>query len=125
MSALPALASTGAAGGLPLVSPATEPEFVRKGSATVKSAYQEALGFEEMLVEELTKSMSEAGGLGEGGQAGEGEGEEGASTNMLTSMMPQTLSETLTRGGGLGLAKQLTSEIDPSALSEATARVSR
>lgn len=118
MSGLPALTSAGAAGsGLPIVSAATEPEFVRKGSASVKSAYQEALGFEEMLVEQMTKSMSEASGLGESGQSGEGE--EGGSASMLTSMMPQTLSEALTRGGGLGLATQLTGEIDPSALAGA------
>lgn len=116
MSALTGLTSAGTGSGLPVVSAATEPEFVRKGSASVKSAYQEALGFEEMLVEQLTKSMSEAGGLGESGQSGEGEGEEGSSTSMLTSIVPQTLSEALTRGGGLGLASQLTSEIDHSAL---------
>lgn len=122
MSDLSTLTSTATGSGLPVVSAATEPEFVRKGSASVKSAYQEALGFEEMLVEQLTKSMSESSGLGESGSSGEGEGEEGGSASMLTSMLPQTLSEALTRGGGLGLATQLTSEIDPSALSSGSGK---
>jgi Rod binding domain-containing protein len=119
MSGLPATS------GLPTIAATAEPEFVRNGSASVKSAYKEAVGFEEMLVEALTKSMAQAGGLGEGGQTGgsEGEGESegwGAST-LVSSMLPSTLSEALTRGGGLGLATQLTSEIDPAATSSAKA----
>jgi Rod binding domain-containing protein len=106
------------------ISPASEPEFVRNGSAAVKRAYQEAVGFEEMLVEQLSKSMAQTGGLGESGEGGQGETAEGAegagagSMNLVTSMLPQTLSEAVTRGGGLGLASQLTREIDPSAAGE-------
>jgi Rod binding domain-containing protein len=109
---LPAGAPTAAAGSV-------EPAFVRNGSSAVKSAYKEARGFEEMLVEQLSKSMSEAGGFTEGGsEGGSGEGEEGGgSMSLVSSMLPQTLAESLTRGGGLGLATQLTTAIDPSALS--------
>ncbi len=114
MSGLPA------ASGLPTVAATVEPAFVRNGSASVKSAYKEAVGFEEMLAEQLTQSMAQAGGLSEGGQAGggesEGEGEGAGASTLVSSMLPQTLSEALTRGGGLGLATQLTSEIDPAAL---------
>jgi Rod binding domain-containing protein len=114
MSGLPAMS------GLPTVAATAEPEFVRNGSASVKGAYKEALGFEAMLVEALTKSMAQSGGLGEGGQAGgsegEGESEGGGASTLVSSMLPQTLSEALTRGGGLGLATQLTSEIDPAAI---------
>ncbi len=103
--------------GLPTVAAGVEPAFVRNGSTAVKSAYKEAVGFEEMLVEQLSKSMSETGGLTESGQEGGGEGEEGGgSMSLVSSMLPQTLAESLTRGGGLGLATQLTTEIDPSAL---------
>lgn len=119
-------ASQVSAAGLSTVSPtvaaSVEPAFVRNGSTTVKNAYKEAVGFEEMLAEQLSKSMSEAGGLAEsgseGGSEGGGEGEEGGgSMSLVSSMLPQTLAESLTRGGGLGLATQLTTEIDPSALS--------
>jgi len=111
MSGLPATT------GLPTIAATAEPAFVRNGSATVKSAYKEALGFEEMLVEQLSKSMAQAGGLGEegGASSGEGESEGSSSTGLVSSMLPQTLSEAVTRGGGLGLASQLTREIDPAA----------
>jgi Rod binding domain-containing protein len=110
--------------GMPIVSAASEPEFVRNGSAAVKSAYEEAVGFEEMLVEQLSKSMAQTGGLGEGAEGGQGEAAEGAegagagSMGLVSSMLPQTLSEAVTRGGGLGLASQLTREIDRGAASE-------
>ena len=111
MSGLPA------ATGLPTVAATAEPAFVRNGSASVKSAYKEALGFEEMLVEQLSKSMAQTGGLGEEGAESGGEREGGGSSSMglVSSMLPQTLSEAVTRGGGLGLATQLTREIDPAA----------
>lgn len=112
-------ASAISAAGSSTVAAGVEPAFVRDGSTAVKSAYKEALGFEEMLVEQLSKSMSETGGLTEGSQEGAGgEGEEGGgSMSLVSSMLPQTLAESLTRGGGLGLATQLTTEIDPGALS--------
>lgn len=101
---------------MPMLAASVEPTFVRDGSTAVKNAYKEAVGFEEMLVEQLSKSMSETGGLTEGGQEGGGEGEEGGgSMSLVSSMLPQTLAESLTRGGGLGLATQLTTEIDPGA----------
>jgi Rod binding domain-containing protein len=110
--------------GLSTITPALEPAFVRNGSTAVKRAYQEALGFEAMLMEQLSKSLAQTGGLGEGSEAGAGESEgaEGASAGemgLVSSMLPQTLTEAVTRGGGLGLASQLTREIDPSAATAA------
>lgn len=127
MSGMPALpplgTSTGAASGLPTVAATVEPEFVRDGSAAVKNAYKEAIGFEEMLVEQLSQSLAQTSGLGEGGETGSGEAESeaGGSMGLVSSMLPQTLSESVTRGGGLGLATQLTTEIDPSAISDTKA----
>lgn len=132
-SPVPAPVAAGTAGNLSAaarsVSPAaSEPAFVRNGSAAVKSAYREALGFEEMLVEQLAQSMAKTGGLGEGGglgesgeAGGEGEAESGGGASLLSSMLPQTLSQALTRGGGLGLASKLTTEIDPAALANPAA----
>jgi Rod binding domain-containing protein len=125
MSASPASAIGAPAlplpGGPPTLAASVEPAFVRNGSSAVKNAYKEAVGFEEMLVEQLSKSLSQTGGLGEGGsEGGEGEGEEGGgSMSLVSSMLPQTLAESLTRGGGLGLATQLTTAIDPSAIDQA------
>ncbi len=117
-----AIATPALPSGLPTVAASVEPAFVRDGSTAVKNAYKEAVGFEEMLVEQVSKAMSQTGGLGEGGSEGGegGEGEEGGgSMSLVSSMLPQTLAESLTRGGGLGLATQLTTAIDPSALDQA------
>ncbi|HEY1687880.1 MAG TPA: hypothetical protein VGF95_03345 [Solirubrobacteraceae bacterium] len=99
---------------LPVVSTSLEPESVRNGSTAVKNAYQEGLSFEEMLTEELTKSLTEMGGLGEGEGSEGAEGEEssggalGAGGNSLvSSLLPQALAQGVTAGGGLGLATQL------------------
>ena len=87
---------------------------VREGSATVKQAYANAQGFEEMLLQQLSQSLVQSSGLGGESEAGgEGSsGEEGASlggesSGMLSSLLPQTLTEGVMRQGGLGLATQL------------------
>jgi len=114
-------AFTGAAGALPTVSSAREPAFVREGSSQVKQAYQEGLGFEEMLVEQLAQSMTEST-EGAGGEAGEETGEPasagGGGQGALTSaLLPRALADGVVSGGGFGLASQLTHELDPSATS--------
>jgi hypothetical protein len=93
------------------------------GSASVKQAYASAQGFEEMLLQQLSSSLVQSSGLsGEGAASGEGSGEEGSSEaggeaggGMLSSLLPQTLTEGVMRAGGLGLAGQLLHSLDPSA----------
>lgn len=96
-----------------MVSTALEPEAVRNGSTAVKSAYQQGLAFEEMLTEEMTKSLTEMGGLGEEGEEGSG-GEGGAlgsgGNSLVSSLLPQALAQGVVAGGGLGLAAQLANE---------------
>lgn len=110
------MAAYGPPGGLPVVSAAREPSFVREGSPKVKGAYQEGLGFEEMLLEELGQSLATSSGLGEEageeGEAGATEGQAGGSgANMLSSsLLPRALAEGVISGGGLGLASQLAGE---------------
>lgn len=117
--------SSAGASQLPAVSPANEPAFVREGSNAVKRAYAEALGFEEMLVSQLAQSLARTGGLGgesEGasGEAGmEAEGQAGglggssvaAGGGLISSMLPQTLAEAVAKGGGLGLASQIATQV--------------
>jgi hypothetical protein len=94
----------------PVVDQASEPAWVRQGSPATKRAYQEALAFESVLVEELAGSLGNGGlggseaGEGAGGEAGEGStsGEAG-----LSAMAPQALSGAIMGDGGLGLAAQL------------------
>ena len=118
----------GPQGATPIVSRAAEPAFVREGSSQVKQAYQEGVGFEEMLLEELAHSLTAGTGMGseegEGGETGESlslpgaAGEEasagGAGGNeMLSSLMPHALADGVVAGGGFGLASQLAHELAP------------
>jgi hypothetical protein len=109
---------TPAAVGLPVVNQALEPTWVRKGSTATKQDYTTALAFEKLLVEQLTKSMAATSGLGgEGGEEGQpsAEGGEsggpGAGTSQLSTLLPQALSAGIAGAGGLGLASQLTRDL--------------
>jgi hypothetical protein len=117
------LAPLTASTGLSVLGEAHAPTSVRNGSASVKQAYASAQGFEEMLLGQLSSSLVQSSGLsGEGESSGEGSGEEGSSEaggaaggGMLSSLLPQTLTEGVMRAGGLGLAGQLMHSLDPSA----------
>ena len=94
-----------------------EPAWVRRGSAQVQQDYQVALGFEQVLAQQLTSAMVEAGGLGGEGSSPEGEsngGEESsggtAGLGALSALLPQSLASGVAGAGGLGLAAQLTRE---------------
>ena len=78
--------------GLPQVSEAALPAAVRNGSAKDKEAYKAALGFEQVLLGQLVKSMAADGPLSEGPYA---------------APVQDALSGGLISGGGLGLANQL------------------
>lgn len=110
----------GTPGALPPSAAASEPSWVRGGSEAVQHAYQEGVGFEEMLLERLTQGL--AGSAGLGGEGAEGEGEEGGSlgesaaggaglesagSGLISSVLPGTLAESVVAGGGLGLADQM------------------
>ena len=78
--------------GLPQVSEAALPAAVRSGSAKDKEAYKAALGFEQVLLGQLVKSMAADGPLSEGPYA---------------APVQDALSGGLISGGGLGLATDL------------------
>jgi hypothetical protein len=108
-----------AATGLPIADEAHAPAAVRNGSSAVKQAYASAQSFEKMLMQQLSQSMLQSSGLGgEGGGEGEAASGEGGSAGvggMLTSLLPQALTEGVMREGGLGLTTQLMSSLDPAA----------
>jgi hypothetical protein len=116
--------------GPPVVDEARAPASVRNGSAAVKQAYASAQGFEEMLLQQLSSSLVQSSGLsGEGESSSEGSGEEssaggGGEVGMLSSLLPQTLTEGVMREGGLGLATQLMGSLDPSASATAATHTS-
>ncbi len=101
--------------GLPAVNQTLEPAWVRKGSPATQKAYETALAFEQMLVEELSQSLTASSGLG-GESGAEGESSEGASgdsgaSGPLSSMLPQALTSGVMSAGGLGLAAQMTRQL--------------
>jgi hypothetical protein len=110
-----------AAAGLPVANRAVEPAWVRNGSRATQKTYETALAFEATLVEQLSRSLAETGGLGgEGSAEGESGSEAGsqasgsapfaAQGSQIASLLPQALSDGVMRAGGLGLAAQLTRE---------------
>jgi Rod binding domain-containing protein len=111
-------ATANAAAGLPPVNQALEPEWVRHGSAATQKAYASALVFEQTLVEQLSKSLTSASGLSGESTEGESGSEEGGSSaseagaSQLSSMLPQALTSGVMNAGGLGMAAQMTRQLE-------------
>ena len=78
------------------ISTASLPADVRTAGTQAVKDYKAALGFEQMLVGQLVKSMVSESSLGEGPYA---------------STMQDTLTSALTGGQGLGLARQIYKEM--------------
>ena len=78
------------------ISTASLPADVRTAGTQAVKDYKAALGFEQMLVGQLVKSMVSDSSLGEGPYA---------------STMQDTLTSALTTGQGLGLARQIYKEM--------------
>jgi hypothetical protein len=114
---------------LPPIDASNEPADIRNGNATAQKAYQEALGFENILVQQLTQQLastvsspSDDGSSGDGsddsssGSSGSSGGILGSdpSTSEFASMIPTALTQSIMSSGGLGIAQQLAQAIDPS-----------
>ena len=82
------------------------PADVRKAGKQAEETYRAALGFERMLTEQLTKTMSVSASALGGGEDGE-EGGETAATSAYKDMLPGQLADAVTNAGGLGLAHDL------------------
>jgi Rod binding domain-containing protein len=104
------LQPSGATPAAPVTAQALEPAWVRRGSAAVQRDYALGLQFEKMLTEQLAGALSASAGLG-----GEATGEEPAAASsgagMLGAMLPSALAGSVTAGGGLGLAAELTRQM--------------
>ncbi len=97
-------------GGALVAAQATEPAWVRKGSAQVQQEYAVGLEFERLLVQQLAGAMTETTE-----SSGEEEGQEGGSggaTSVLSGMLPGALAQGVLDGGGLGLAAELTKGLE-------------
>ena len=120
MSALPA-------SNLPPINAALEPADIRNGNARAKQAYQEALGFEDVLMQQLTQQLaqtvtspgdstsadgSSSDGSSSGGSGGGLLGSD-PSTSAFAGLIPTALTQSIMSGGGVGIADRLARAIDP------------
>jgi Rod binding domain-containing protein len=113
---------------LPPIDPSTEPASIRNGDATAKKAYQEALGFEDVLVNQLSQELASTVSSPSDSSDGSSDGSDSSSssssgggilggdpsTSAFSSMIPQTLTNSIMSSGGLGVAIQLAKALDPS-----------
>src|SRR5436190_18097491 len=98
---------------LPIVDQAALPAEVRNGTQKQKDAYAAALGFERMLVSQLTKSLAKdamgsqdpTAGSDDSGSDDTGSGDSGSA--MYSDMVASSLADGIAQQGGLGLAQQL------------------
>jgi Rod binding domain-containing protein len=87
--------------------PAVLPAEVRNGGKEAKEAYGAALGFERMLVKQLTKSLTDSSALG-GGEDGQS-----GSPAAYREMISDGIADAITQGGGIGLARELYTQVRP------------
>jgi Rod binding domain-containing protein len=93
---------------LPPIDQAALPAEVRNGTKQDKKAYEAALGFERMLLGELTKSLADTAkpaGSDDGDDSSSGDGPQDAASSMYMQMLPDQLADAVTSAGGLGLAQ--------------------
>jgi Rod binding domain-containing protein len=102
------------------VLPPVLPPDVRKAGAKGEQLYQAALGFEQMLTQELTDQLASTmqGTDGSGGTDSSSDPSSNdpssqsifpsdSGSPMVSQMLPQALSDGITQAGGLGIAHQL------------------
>jgi Rod binding domain-containing protein len=110
---------------LPPVDAANEPADIRNGNSAAQKAYQEALGFENILVQQLTQELaSTVTSPGDDGSSDAGSGDSSnassggilgsdPSTSGFASLIPTALTQSIMSSGGVGIAQQLAQAIDP------------
>jgi Rod binding domain-containing protein len=126
MSAISASSSLPATN-LPLIDPANEPASIRNGDQKAKNAYATGVAFENVLVSELAQQMTatvpglDGSDDGLGGTTDTGDGSDGSAGGVggsgglgaYSSLLPQTLANSISTGGGTGIAMEIAKSIDP------------
>lgn len=120
MSDLSATDLTGLSSLDPTVMPTVLPPDVRAAGRKGEQLYQAALGFEQLLTQSLTDQLAQtmAGTDGSDSSDSSSDGSndpstqsifpsDGSQSSMLGMLLPQTLSDSITQAGGLGIAHQL------------------
>jgi Rod binding domain-containing protein len=87
---------------LPPIDTSLLPADIRNGSTDRKKTYEAALGFERMLLQQLTKSLADTAKPIDGD-----DDSADAASETYKSMLPGTLADSVISAGGLGLARSL------------------
>jgi Rod binding domain-containing protein len=97
------------AASLPVVDQAAMPADVRNGTDKQKQAYAAALGFERMLIQQLTKSFSQdATGAGnDTADSGTADSGQDSGSSVYGDLISSSLADSIEQQGGLGLGKDL------------------
>jgi Rod binding domain-containing protein len=86
------------------------PAEVKKAGEKATDTYKAALGFEQMLVKQLTKQLSDSaalGGDGSGSDDDSGDSGAGSSPVAYREMVSDQMAASITNAGGIGIAKNL------------------
>jgi Rod binding domain-containing protein len=92
--------------GLPPVDPAQMPASVRKAGPEAQKLYATALSFEGVLEQQLAQALTSTLQTQDDGSSDDSS-DGSASQTLLMQMLPDSLSQSLTASGGLGMAQQL------------------
>jgi Rod binding domain-containing protein len=99
----------------PIIDSTQLPADIRTASKPDQARYSAAMQFEQMLVQNMMTQMTDSakasasddgGSTDDGGDDTSGGGTDAVS-NSYASQMPDILSQVVTQGGGLGLARQM------------------
>lgn len=94
--------------GIPPVDQSLLPADVRNGSDKQKQAYAAAVGFERMLVEQLTKPLAQSAlGGGDDSETADGGSGSDSGSSVYSDMISSSLADSVSQQGGLGLADSL------------------
>jgi hypothetical protein len=119
-----ALSSVGMSGLSP-ADYANEPASIAHGDAAAKSAYSEGLGFESMLMSQITQQMTQTISSSDPSDASSSSDPTDASSDassggQYSSLMSSALTQGIMSGGDNGLAMQIAQSIDPALLGKAS-----
>jgi Rod binding domain-containing protein len=100
------------------IMPTVLPPDVRAAGAKGEQLYKAALGFEQLLTQELTDQLARTMQGTDGSDQSSDDGSDdpstqsifsmdGGSSPVVSQMLPQALSDGITQAGGLGIAHQL------------------
>jgi Rod binding domain-containing protein len=93
--------------GLPPIDQSLLPADIRSAPTARKDAYEAGLGFERLLVQQLSQSLTDGARDAMGGDS------------PYASLLPDALTDGLMTSGGLGLARQLADAIQPATAANA------